>query len=1054
MSKRPSLLRRIFSRLSGEKATQPPQSKEQSKTERPKRRTESSFEPLEGRIAPAILISPTTVQYKDSQGDIVTVKFSKPLFEAGTGLDALLDRVFKFDTGNVRTGGNMDTAQVLQTLDFTGVTVTPLDQASSAANGVSVSITAEPANGLGDGLVDVGYIKATQSALNGITLGKVLVEGDLGRIDAGTALKPQGLQSLIVNSLGTLGTSTQAAGGSLNSTIYGTVGTFDVNDDVKDAIVSIENGNVVNGKVLKGSIGNLLIRGKLSTTANVTTTGLGSFTVDGDIGKLTIGTLPDDGIFGGSGPNSGRIHAAGKIGSVIVKGDIRGSAGKDSGEISGDQGIGSVSLQFSLFAGSGENSGRIVSSQGAIGKMSLLAIRGESAVNGGAAGKNAGTISAATGIESITLTGVGTEGKILGGAGEGSGSITVGNGTLGKLTMQGSLAGGGGLRSGSVFASDIRSATIGEIFGGGGAESGVLRVSNDLGPVKIESLRGGTGNESGVVRAGGDLKSVFINQTLIGNGGTESGSIRAGDIGSLTIKNSANSPDAITAGTGIRSGYVGVGDAGVVTISGAINGATPGAKDGGGSISIAGNLGTLTIPKGLIGGVSEANGAVVVEGKAGGIFIGENLVGAAGGYSGSISVGGAAKTITILGNVTGGSGIGSAGIFVGTDFVIPDSLGSLTIRGSVLGGDGDNSAFISASGVIVKATIGNSAAAISDTLKGGVGISSGSISGGAGIGSLVILGNVAGGDGGGSGGLHSGGVAKSLVISGNLSGGAGAFSGSVRVVDSTAGIGNITSLKLGALLGGTGNDSGQIRADGTIASLSLSQATGAVGHRSGSILAGMGDPTVVGGILKFGAIGTVKITGGLQSGAGDESGAIISNGNLTSLSIGGVVSGSEIVSGGSILSFSSGALQSVEMSAVSGIAKLKVVGGVTASTILAGYDRFGNALNGDAQIGSVSVSGDWAGSTMAAGVLDVDSNGFGNADDTVIPGSNAATVSRIASVIITGNVVGRADGGQVGFVAQQIDSLSIAGAKVALTSAKNTIVLTTSLNEITIREVA
>ena len=305
-------------------------------------------------------------------------------------------------------------------------------------------------------------------------------------------------------------------------------------------------------------------------------------------------------------------------------------------------------------------------------------------------------------------------------------------------------------------------------------------------------------------------------------------------------------------------------------------------------------------------------------------------------------------------------------------------------------------------------------------------------------------------------------MAKSITITGSVTGAVGEQSGSIRIADSATVAGTLTKLKMGALLGGGGDDSGQILADGSIGSVTLTQANGAAGLRTGSILAGFGNLATAEGLVKLGGIASLKLTG-IQAAAGAESGSILAGGVLKSVTISGAVTGSVISAGRTISSLTAGSLQGVSIFAVGkavqtktdvAIAKLTVLGNVSGSEVLAGYDRFGNATNGDAQIGKVRVTGDWAGSSMAAGVFDVSADGFGSADDTVIPNSNTAIFSKIASVIIGGNVLGRADASQCGFVAQQIDSMSIAGVKVALTTAKNSIVLATSLNEISIREVA
>jgi hypothetical protein len=136
------------------------------------------------------------------------------------------------------------------------------------------------------------------------------------------------------------------------------------------------------------------------------------------------------------------------------------------------------------------------------------------------------------------------------------------------------------------------------------------------------------------------------------------------------------------------------------------------------------------------------------------------------------------------------------------------------------------------------------------------------------------------------------------------------------------------------------------------------------------------------------------------------------------------------------------------------IGKLTVDGNVADSLFIAGYDLFGNGVNGNAQIGTVAVTGDWIGSSLVAGVLDVEGDGFGDVDDAVIEGG---TISKIASIVIEGNVTGTADtGDQFGFVAQTIASVKIAGASQRLTSGTDVIPLAGNpiTNDTSIREVA
>src|SRR5579862_9165105 len=110
-----------------------------------------SIEPLEARVAPAAVISATIVQFKDVDGDLITVKSSKPIFTTNTA-DA---GVFTFDTGSL--DGTTTAAQQLQLIDLTKL---PTAQKALAA-GDSLTITATPQSGHGNGLVNIGEINAS-----------------------------------------------------------------------------------------------------------------------------------------------------------------------------------------------------------------------------------------------------------------------------------------------------------------------------------------------------------------------------------------------------------------------------------------------------------------------------------------------------------------------------------------------------------------------------------------------------------------------------------------------------------------------------------------------------------------------------------------------------------------------------------------------------------------------------------------------------------------------------------------------------------------------------
>jgi hypothetical protein len=61
------------------------------------------------------------------------------------------------------------------------------------------------------------------------------------------------------------------------------------------------------------------------------------------------------------------------------------------------------------------------------------------------------------------------------------------------------------------------------------------------------------------------------------------------------------------------------------------------------------------------------------------------------------------------------------------------------------------------------------------------------------------------------------------------------------------------------------------------------------------------------------------------------------------------------------------------------IGAVTVKGQCDDSRFMAGYDRFGNAMNGGAQVGVVNITGNWTASNVVRGGR-VDGDGFGDAD--------------------------------------------------------------------------
>src|SRR5439155_9318496 len=104
--------------------------------------------PLEGRDAPATLVSAHAVTYQDADGDTVTVRVSRPVFDAAT-----VNAVLTFNSGPGAVNGSNAVREQLQTVDF-GKLADP-----AAAAGTNLTVTATRRHG-GDGLANVGAVGA------------------------------------------------------------------------------------------------------------------------------------------------------------------------------------------------------------------------------------------------------------------------------------------------------------------------------------------------------------------------------------------------------------------------------------------------------------------------------------------------------------------------------------------------------------------------------------------------------------------------------------------------------------------------------------------------------------------------------------------------------------------------------------------------------------------------------------------------------------------------------------------------------------------------------
>ena len=224
--------------------------------------------------------------------------------------------------------------------------------------------------------------------------------------------------------------------------------------------------------------------------------------------------------------------------------------------------------------------------------------------------------------------------------------------------------------------------------------------------------------------------------------------------------------------------------------------------------------------------------------------------------------------------------------------------------------------------------------------------------------------------------------------------------------------------------------------------------TGGTGANLGPVsiggdLDGSAGGTLAGLLRAGGNIGPVLVKGSVIGGA-DFSG-IIAGGKLGKVSIGAEHKSANAAK--PVFISALGDLAATTLAKAVAIAGLSVKTNVLNARILAGTTASLGAANADAGIGAVSVLGNWAASSIVAGVADSTSDGFGR-NDTLIPGGNAGILARIASIFIKGTATGSAGAGDFfGITAQRVAKLKIGATLHPLTPAANDILLDAANND-------
>jgi hypothetical protein len=328
-------------------------------------------------------------------------------------------------------------------------------------------------------------------------------------------------------------------------------------------------------------------------------------------------------------------------------------------------------------------------------------------------------------------------------------------------------------------------------------------------------------------------------------------------------------------------------------------------------------------------------------------------------------------------------------------------IGTISIGGSLIGGATSQAGRIIASGNIGAVTIKGS-------VIGGAGAITGSIRAGGKLASVTIDGSVIGGAGGLSGNIHGETEIGEVDIKGDVIGNAGEGSGMLFT------FGKLTSVSIGgSLIGGAGTSSGMVYSKldmgpvtikgsilgGSASSTGFEEATGAV------ITDGKLSSLTVGGEIRAGdgnysatvyadmEVGTVKVTGSVIAGIGQLSGSILTfNGKMGSVTLGGSLIGGSGINCGRIESYLDMGPVSIGGDIVGGSSSNgsgqliceQNMGAVTiGGSLIGGSGTESGTIRSGNKIGAVKIGRDIRGGTGSGARIEA----FGNVTSVTVGGS-------------------------------------------------------------------
>ncbi len=329
-------------------------------------------------------------------------------------------------------------------------------------------------------------------------------------------------------------------------------------------------------------------------------------------------------------------------------------------------------------------------------------------------------------------------------------------------------------------------ATVGYI-NAAGVDLGKVSINGDLGQIDAGDA---TTETPGLLSLTAQSLGVVGNSQLPNPGGPDQGSDIVGKLGSLTIKTDMNHAQIHVTG-GTTDGSIGP-----VFIGGDVLGA--GTLPAG--IQTEGPMGNVKILGSLLGGAAANVGSIISGTTMGSVFVGGSVEGGAAPNAGIIESGTNMGSVFVKGHVIGGTADHTGTIHS------TQTMGNVVVLGSIIGGavtnPGDSDAGLvyayNPSSGTGDESIGS--VKIAGSLIGGPGSFGGSLYADHNIKSVTLGGSLIGGSGNASGTIEVGGNIGAIKIGGEMRGGSASISGSILTFMD----GSIASVTIGGAVIGSG----------------------------------------------------------------------------------------------------------------------------------------------------------------------------------------------------------------------------------------------------------